>query len=430
MNSPIRDSVALGCCIAMGLAISTGHPIGMIAATGMPVACLISGRKKAALKGAMGYYLAALWPMISGLERYLGQSATFLAPVAAWMCGAIILSISWTVAATEERGQYIWRAPLALIATIVPPLGIIGVASPLTAAGYLFPGTEWIGLAAVAFVPGIVLVTPALPGHGRCIVWCSVISTCIALAIAPRLFGSFDVKPPRGWIAVNTHFGDVSQPFRDFAAAQFIQETAAKSTARVLIFPEAVVPRWSEATEAFWLRSLDRFRRQSKIIAFGAGLPRSTLSNTATLANLYDFGPALEALKGIDKVPAHFVPPSHVRQAVDNALVIAGAESAEFYQRVPVPIGMWQPFNRASVPLHLRAPGILSIDHQRAAVLICYEQMLTFPILASMLQHPTVIVGISNTFWVADTSIPRYQANAVRAWARLFGLPYLLAVNS
>jgi hypothetical protein len=56
--------------------------------------------------------------------------------------------------------------------------------------------------------------------------------------------------------------------------------------------------------------------------------------------------------------------------------------------------------------------------------------MLTFPILASMLRHPTVIVGISNTFWVDGTPIPRYQATALRGWARLFGLSYFLAVNS
>ena len=54
----------------------------------------------------------------------------------------------------------------------------------------------------------------------------------------------------------------------------------------------------------------------------------------------------------------------------------------------------------------------------------------TFPILVSMLQHPTVIIGISNTFWVNGTTIPRYQAAAVRGWALLFRLPYLLAVHS
>jgi len=31
---------------------------------------------------------------------------------------------------------------------------------------------------------------------------------------------------------------------------------------------------------------------------------------------------------------------------------------------------------------------------------------------------------------LTGTPIPRYQASAVRAWARLLGIPYLLAVNS
>ena len=85
-----------------------------------------------------------------------------------------------------------------------------------------------------------------------------------------------DVAPPPGWIAVNTDFGDVSQPFQDFPAAQFIQQKAAETSARVLIFPESVVPRWSEATEAFWHGSLDRCRTRGQILAIGAGLPAKT----------------------------------------------------------------------------------------------------------------------------------------------------------
>ena len=116
-------------------------------------------------------------------------------------------------------------------------------------------------------------------------------------------------------------------------------------------------------------------------------------------------------------------------EPVDNTLLIVGAESAVFYQRVPVPVGMWRPFTRMS-PSSSQRSRSFAIDHQRAAVLICYEQMLTFPILASMLEHPTVIVGISNTFLVDRTTIPRYQATALRGWAKLFHLPYFLAVNS
>jgi hypothetical protein len=441
MNTQLRDRISLCCAFAMGLGVSTGYPLGIIAAAGMPLACLTPGRREVAFKSASAYYIAGLWPMVPGLHRYIGQSTTLLIPIAIWIFTALLLSVPWTVAWTSDRLHCLWREPLALLATTIPPLGIIGLASPLTAAGYLFPGTGWTGLAAVALLPGILLSTQVLDVRRRWVVRCFVIGFCIGITGEARVLRPGDAQPPRGWIAVNTHFGDVSGPFRDFPAAQFIQQKADETSARVLIFPEAIVPRWSEATEAFWHQSLDRCRSRGQTLAIGAGLPaKAGLANDdrERLRDLrsYDFGAAIDALKRMDTptaihgsvIPDGVVTPRQER--IDNTMLIVGAESATFYQRVPVPVGMWRPFSRISVPLRLNAPGVLAIDHQRAAVLICYEQLLTFPILASMLQHPTAIVGISNTFWVDGTPIPRYQTTAIRAWAKLFRLPYFLAVNS
>ena len=435
MNARLRNSIALGSALTMGLGVSTGHPLGIVAAAAMPLACLVPGTRKDAFKGALGYYIGGLWPIVPGLGRYIGQSATILIPLGIWVLAAIMLSVPWTLAATSDRFQCLWRAPLALVATVIPPLGIIGVASPLTAAGYLFPGTAWAGLAAVALTPGILLSTPRMAFRRRCVVMCLAITLCMGLAIGGRLFGSGSAEPPRGWVAVNTSFGDVSQPFQDFVAAQSIQQKATESSARVLIFPEAVVPRWSEATEAFWRRTLDRCRGRGQILALGAELPVQTLTGESTMQKLsdlklHDFSAAIDALTRMDTTPPHAVQGKPGPEQIDNTMLVVGAESATFFQRVPVPVGMWRPFSGISVPLRLNAPGVLAIDHQRVAVLICYEQMLTFPILASMLRHPTVIVGISNTFWVDGTPIPRYQATALRGWARLFGLSYFLAVNS
>jgi len=340
------------------------------------------------------------------------------------------MDLAWT----SNRLHYLWRAPLALVATIVPPLGIIGLASPVIAAGYLFPGTAWTGLVAVALLPGIILSTQALSLGRRCIVLGLAIGFCIGFTLEARIFRRDHTEPPRGWIAVNTNFGDLSQPFRDYVGAQFIQQEAARTSARVVIFPESVVPRWSEATEAFWHRSLDGCRTRGQILAIGAGQPAKIgipIDNRERLGDLrsYDFGAAIDALNNIDTQSSR-VPIKPSPEAIDNTLLVVGAESATFYQRVPVPIGMWQPFSKASVPLRLGDPGVLTIDGHRTAVLICYEQLLTFPILASMLHRPTVIVGVSNTFWVSGTTIPRYQATALRGWAKLFRLPYFLAVNS
>jgi len=441
MNTRVGDRLSLCLAFAIGLGASTGHSAGIIVAAAMPLACLTPATRKAAFQNAFAYYVAGLWPIVPGLDRYFGDSTTLIVPLTLWILTAILLSVPWTVAWTSHRSHFLWRAPLALIMTIVPPLGIIGLASPITASGYLFPGTAWVGLAFVAFLPGIVLSAYALSSRRRCFVLCLVSAFAVGLAIGGRILAGGDAAPPTGWTAVNTHFGDVRQPFSDFFAAQFVQEKAAESSARVLIFPESVVPRWSESTEAFWRRSLNRCRMRGQILAIGAGLPakaETTKGVTEELTDLrsFDFSAALDVLKRIDPQS----PPARLRSVrpnpkprpapVDNTLLIVGAESAVFYQRVPVPVGMWRPFTRISVPLRVNAPGALTIDHQRAAVLICYEQLLTFPILASMLDHPTVIVGISNTFWVDHTTIPRYQATALRAWARLFHLPFFLAVNS
>jgi len=442
MNTVFRDRFLFWSAVAMGLGVSTGYPLGIIAAAGMPLVCLTPGSRKAAFRGTLGYYAAAIWPMVPGLDRYMRQAAISLIPIAMWVLSAILLTVPWTIAWTSDRRvDCVWRVPLALLATIVPPLGIIGLASPLTAAGYLFPGTAWVGLAAVALLPGIVLSTHAFSLRQRCVVLCLVSVSVVVLAIGGRLFARGDATPPHGWIAVNSHFGDVSQPFRDFPAAQFIQQKAAETSARVLIFPESVVPRWSESTEVFWRQTLDRCRTRGQILAIGAGLPAKAPAERNIREGLrdlraYDFGAAIDALKGMGTpraIQESAISNGSIKPrpgSMDNTMLIVGAESAAFFQRVPVPVGMWNPFSRISVPLRLDAPGVLTIDHQRAAVLICYEQMLTFPILASILQRPTVIVGISNTFWISHTSIPRYQATAVRGWAKLFNLPYFLAVNS
>jgi hypothetical protein len=289
-------------------------------------------------------------------------------------------------------------------------------------------------------LPGIILSTAALSFRRRCVVVCFVIGFAIGIAVEGQLFPPRPVEAPIGWTAVNTSFGDVSQPFRDFAAFESIQQQSADLAARVLIFPESVVPRWSDATKLFWQKSLKHASDRGQIIALGAGLPAQAAQDYREELNelrSLDFAAAVEALKNADKPHASQgsapAPDSRTQrnpELIDNTMLIVGAESGTFYQRVPVPVGMWRPFSRISVPVRLGGPGVIEIDRQRAAVLICYEQMIAWPILASMLQHPTVIVGISNTFWVDHTSIPRYQSTALRGWAKLFRLPYFSAVNS
>lgn len=425
MNPRLRNALSLCAATAIGLAVSTGHPTGLALAAGMPVICLMAGSRMAAFESALSYYAAGLWPMIPGLQRYIGSGP--LIPFAIWVFAALLLSLPWTVAWTHRTTSYIWRVPLAFVAMSIPPLGIVGLISPLAAAGYLFPASGWIGLGAVALLPGVFLSTPKMSSPFRTAVLLVMVATCGALATIGRVETPAEALTIPGWVAVNTHFGDVSQPLRDYSAATFIQQTAAQSAARVLIFPEFIVPRWSEATEVFWRRALDRCRERGQTLLIGAGLPSTGPVNH--VVPVYNFSGSIDALENGNSSLGPIRDLVSL-EPVDNTLLAVGASSGTLYQRVPVPIGMWRPFSNVSVPLRLNGPGVIEIDHQRVAVLICYEEMLTFPVLASILRHPTVMVGISNSFWFDDTTIPRYQAAAMSSWARLFRLPLFMAVNS
>ena len=71
-----------------------------------------------------------------------------------------------------------------------------------------------------------------------------------------------------------------------------------------------------------------------------------------------------------------------------------------------MPIAMWKPFSADGVPLNLFGPGTISVQGQRAAVLICYEQLLVWPFLSSAFERPTILITAANDYWAkgyADT---------------------------
>jgi hypothetical protein len=204
------------CAVSLGLAVSTGHPIGISVAAGMPFVALMPGRRAVAFEAALGYYAAGLWPMIPGLQRYIGPSTSSLVAAAIWIVCASLLSAPWAFVWISERRFLIWRVPAALVLTIAPPLGIIGFISPIAGAGNIFPGCAWIGLLLTALLPSLLLALTD-PAIRRSRVFLKfAVGASIALAVGAHLAARSEAKPVPGWAAVNTHFGDVSRPFKDY----------------------------------------------------------------------------------------------------------------------------------------------------------------------------------------------------------------------
>jgi hypothetical protein len=285
-----------------------------------------------------------------------------------------ILAAPWIALWSPIEGQRCWRIPAALMISAIPPIGIINWASPLTAAGILFPGTGLAGLAATALAES---VWPMYPK-----------ATAAGILAANLLF--IGAPAPLGIQAIHTtNQGD------PFQTEESVRMAVHSSTASLTILPEGAVRRWTEATETYWAETIQHLKVTQRTALVGAGVP---ISNS--------------------------------REFHNSILPIGAVPTVRFDQRIPVPVAMWKPFGPPdSVPLNLTGPGTLEVGEHRLAVLICYEQLLVWPMVHSAMERPTLVVGISNAAWTKHTPIPAAQEACLQAWSRLFGIPYVSAVN-
>jgi hypothetical protein len=317
---------------------------------------------------AAAYFLAASIPAISAWKAFSpDQPAQGLL---IWATASAILTLPWALLWNANRSQQVWRIPAALAICILPPIGLIGWASPLTAVGVLLPGTGFAGLAATSLAP----VYPKL--------------AATAILIANLVF--LAPTDPSGIAAINI----IEVPER-YAREESARTGIQSAKAKVVILPEGAVHRWTEATEAFWAPTIQRLHQEQRTALIGAGIhiPGST-------------------------------------EFKNTAITIGEWQTKPFEQRIPIPLGMWKPFGPADgVPLNLTGPSTLQVGPHRLAILICYEQLLVWPILQSALERPTLIVGISNASWTKQSSIPAAQEACLKAWSRLFGIPFVSAVN-
>jgi hypothetical protein len=402
----------------IGLAFSSAHPFGRVFAIIIPALVLRNQSRTAAYLAAMCYYAGALWPVVPGARNFFGADVSLLTAFALWMAACLLLASPWLMVWSLNRSQFWWRAPCGLASGVIPPLGIIGWASPLTVAGLLFPGTCWWGWAACAVVSGGLAAYPR--SAATLLALTSIICNTMCKPVA---------QSPAGWVAVNTCFGAIAHGsasvIAEFTAAQSIQEAALTTKATVILFPETVVPTWTAATDAFWQPTFQRLRSDGKIAIVGARLP--VPGADAGISSVGEISRALAVLHG--KVASGPVPGRSPDFLYDNAVVIRGSETTIFRQRIPVPIAMWKPFGNVGARLHLFEPGIVMIGKRRAAFVICYEQLLVWPTLTSLLQRPDILVAVANDYWATGTAIPAQQRICMRSWARLFDLPLLSATN-
>ncbi len=413
------DRVRYALCLGTGLAFSSAHPIGIVSTVAFPALVLNAKARRTSFFAAALYFAGTSWPIVFAGRNFFGPHAGLSDGIALWIGAAFLLPLPWVLSWTNHQFQLLWRAPLALLLSVLPPFGLIGWASPVNAAGYLFPGTSWFGILAVALAVGSLAV------YRR--------SASLTIVVIATLTNFHYNGPLRvlAWEGIDTHFertsDDAATPTKELVAIESIQRLALASPARVIVFPETVVPDWNDATDTFWSPALNALSIDGKTVIVGS---KMTASIGAVRFSAAEFAASIAILNGTSRsFPRPIIAQPDANVGFRNVLIVRGAHTGIFEQRVPVPIGMWKPLGTGGVPLRLNGTGILSVAGERAAVLICYEQLLTWPILSSMVDDPTVIVAVANDVWTAGTTIPAVQLAAVRGWARLNSIPYVSATN-
>lgn len=358
----------------------------------VPLLWSLAGSRWWAGAVALAYYLAASRGLPFGAGIFFAESAPLWFSWALWTAAGLVNAAPWLLLWSASPRRQAWTLPAALLLTALPPVGFIGWVNPLTAAGWWFPGLGFFGL--VGLVALFVLVVLKRWPAVAVLASVAVVANIVALQAKPAEWSA-------AWSGRDTTFARLqTAAARNFLAegqrmAQVMMMAAQLEPGRVLVLPETVLPS---------VRQGDAF-------------------NASMLA---DLSAELKAKGSVILLGSEMSIPDH---PIRNVLVALGSNTAPLVQRVPVPIGMWRPWLADSIAADPFGNGIGSVAGRRVAYSICYEQLLTYPILVSMAYHPDLIIGAANDWWARNTSIPAIQGQALDTWGRLFSVPVVRSTN-
>ncbi|MUO42986.1 conjugal transfer protein TraB [Agrobacterium vitis] len=391
-----RSCLLIAVSIACGWIAWSGHVLTLPVAVLFPTLWGMSPSRLTAALVSAGYFLAASRGLPQGVANF--YAADLWPGLLLWAVASLsfagVHAVLWKArpeGKSPGEGRTGMAVPARYLAAAMllglPPLGITGWAHPLTASGVLFPGWGWWGL--VAMTAGLAMITsrywPAVAiVLGGFWLWSAATWT------SPNL--------PEGWKGVDLEQGenlgrDGSLDYhRDLIAT--VRAASGEKT-RFIVLPESALGFWTPTIERQWREGL---RGGNITVIAGAAVIDAT--------------------------------------GYDNVMVAISADEARilYRERMPVPVSMWQPWRAwtgqgGGARAHLFANPVVDLAGTRIAPLICYEQLILWPILQSMLNSPDVIVATGNGWWTAGTSIVAIQKASVIAWANLFGLPVVTAFN-
>lgn len=330
---------------------------------------------------AGAYFLGASRGLPEGVSNFFGSD--ILLGLSLWV-GASLAFVGVHAACWSRRGG--WRQArnyvLANVLMSVPPLGIVGWANPVTAAGIIFPGWGWWGLG----VTIILLVVSTTRFRWTAIVIIGALALLSAISWV-------DPVSPSGWRGIDTSFVSGRDQYADYGQQLSTMASVREAVAdgvEVVVLPESAFGLWTPTTKALWRRGL-------------ADLDVTVVGGAVSLTET----------------------------GYDNLMVWITADSSAvlYHQRMPVPVSMWQPWTSGGANADFFGNAVVELDGHRLAMLLCYEQLLIWPVLHSVMLDADLVVAAGNGWWTGSTSIVPIQRASATAWASLFDLPLVMSFN-
>ncbi len=347
---------------------------------------LVATRKQAGLV-MFAWYLGAAASMPSEWSSFFGGD--HLGGLIVWIAWAAIMALAYTIAPRRVPAVGLL---VGLVITAIPPLGLIGLASPLIASGALFLGLGWLGLALTLAFYGI----STIPGRWPVVAIISILLIATVRDVTPQPNPPADAWPMTTYDGTYPH--DLVAQFhrQDGLKAQVVQ--AIRQGAKLIVLPEGAIDNWTDGNTVYW-------------------------SDVRNLAKLHHAQVLIGAYQTTD---------NSMRQAEDGLLDLV--TGVLYPSTVTIPFGMWHPWrssaNDPNYPIQISAiRKTIPTQFGPAAYSICYEELLLWPLAAKMLAtKPKLIISAANQ-WFTTPETSRAQTRSIDMQARLWGLPLMRSVN-
>lgn len=362
----------------------------------MPVVWSCANSRFEAFWITVVYYLAGSRDLPQGTGIFFDGGMALALGYVLWFFAAAANAVVWSICWQTKAAYRAIGAQFALVLTALPPVGIIGWCNPLTASGWLFPMCGLIGILFTMLLVAIIVSRnfSMLQRFGYVVIAGGlIVNFYYTYFLPPNSFPDL-----QNWKSYDSHFADLKSVSNDmfFSRVQGVTQIADMAEPnQVIILPESILPEHALSEP------------------FSAAIIQSAAEKLASKNALVLIGTESTKEDG----------------SVDNVLMPLGQKGINLKQRVPVPVGMWRPWNKNTFNTDLFGSGVAVVRGIRTAYLICYEQVLTYPVLLSAVRDPKIIIGSSNDWWARNGSIPKIQQASLMSWGRLLGIPTLSATN-